>query len=305
VPGPLRLPKIVALVGPTGVGKTSLALALADEHGAEIVNADALQVYRGFDIGTAKPTPEERARAPHHLVDILDPRERYSAGEFARRARTAIDGILGRGRPVLVVGGSGLYHRALFEGLSPVPPGDPEVRRQLRERLASEGLEPLAAELAEVDPPTASRLAPGDTQRVLRALEVARVSGVPLSVWIERQPQGSKPLPAIHVGLTLPRPVLYDAIERRTTKMLDDGWLREVERLLSSGLSRDVPAFQAIGYRELARHLEGESSFEDAIEETIRSTRRYAKRQLTWFRKLSTVQWMDSRMIDPRSLDVF
>lgn len=305
MPGPLRLPKIVALVGPTGVGKTSLALALADEHGAEIVNADALQVYRGFDIGTAKPTPEERARAPHHLVDILDPRERYSAGEFARRARTAIDGILGRGRPVLVVGGSGLYHRALFEGLSPVPPGDPEVRRQLRERLASEGLEPLAAELAEVDPPTASRLAPGDTQRVLRALEVARVSGVPLSVWIERQPQGSKPLPAIHVGLTLPRPVLYDAIERRTTKMLDDGWLREVERLLSSGLSRDVPAFQAIGYRELARHLEGESSFEDAIEETIRSTRRYAKRQLTWFRKLSTVQWMDSRMIDPRSLDVF
>src|SRR5688572_2974737 len=167
-------------------------MALAERLGGEIVNADALQVYRGFDIGTAKPSAEERRRVPHHLIDLLEPYKRWSAGEFARRARAAIAEIEDRGRLPIVVGGSGLYLRALIEGISAVPPGDPATRRALRERLAAEGLPALAAELARRDPETAARLAPGDTQRVLRALEVALVSGAPLAAWISRQPFGKE-----------------------------------------------------------------------------------------------------------------
>ena len=296
---------VVAVVGPTATGKTALALGIAERLDGEIVNADALQAYRGMDIGTAKPTVEERARVPHHLIDVLDPEERYSAGEFARRAREAIGEIRARGRRPLVVGGSGLYQRALFEGLAPVPPGDPAVRRSLRERLAAEGLEALRAELAAVDPPTAARLAPGDGQRVLRALEVARVTGVPLSTWIERQPLPRERLPAIHVGLTLPRPVLYDAIARRATRMVEEGWVGEVERLLAAGVTPDAPGFQAIGYRQIARHVAGETTLAEAVEETVRATRRYAKRQLTWFRKEPHVTWFDAREIAPEASSAF
>src|SRR5436305_1726215 len=181
---------ILAIVGATATGKSALGLALAERLGGEIVSADALQAYRGFDLGTAKPGEAERLRVPHHLIDILEPHERYSAGEFARRAGEALAEIEGRGRLPIVVGGSGLYLRALLSGISPTPPGDPAVRRELRDRLAAEGLPALAAELAHRDPATAARLAPGDTQRILRALEVAQFSGRPLSAWIASQPFG-------------------------------------------------------------------------------------------------------------------
>lgn len=286
---------LVAIVGPTATGKTALAIELAERLGGEVVNADALQVYRGLDIGTAKPSPEERARVPHHLVDILEPTERYSAGEFARRARRVIGEIRERGGRPIVAGGSGLYLRALLEGISPVPPGDPGIRADLRRRLEAEGLESLYRELGEVDPASAKRLAPGDTQRILRALEVARVSGTPLSEWIARRPYGEERLPAVRVGLTLPRGVLYDAIARRVARMVESGWVEEVTRLLSRGLKPSDPAFQAIGYREMARHVRGGWSLERAVEETIRATRRYAKRQLTWFRKEPDVAWLDAR----------
>ncbi|HEX7180378.1 MAG TPA: tRNA (adenosine(37)-N6)-dimethylallyltransferase MiaA [Thermoanaerobaculia bacterium] len=284
-------PPVVAIVGATATGKSALGMAVAEALGGEIVNADALQVYRGLDLGTAKPSPEERARAPHHLVDILDPHERYSAGEFARRAREAIGEIRGRGRLPVVVGGSGLYLRALFQGISPIPPGDPEVRRRLRERLESEGLEALTRELEQADPATAARLAPGDTQRVLRALEVAEVSGEPLSTWISRQPFGAQRIAALHVGLTVPRAILYDRIASRVARMVQEGWVEEVAGLLAQGLAPDLPAFQAIGYRQLVRHLEGEWSLEQAIDETVRATRRFAKRQETWFRREPGVGW--------------
>ncbi len=292
---PAAPPPLVAILGPTATGKSALALDLAERLGGEVINADALQVYRGFDIGTAKPTPEERRRVRHHLVDVLEPTERYSAGEFARRARRAITEIRGRGGRPIVVGGSGLYLRALLEGISPVPPGDPEVRAALRRRLGAEGLESLYRELGEVDPATAGRLAPGDTQRVLRALEVAAVSGTPLSEWIARRPYGEERLAAVRLGLTLPRTVLYDAIARRVGRMVEGGWVEEVARLLSRGLSRSAPAFQAIGYREMARHVTGAWSLERAVDETVRATRRYAKRQLTWFRKEPDIVWLDAR----------
>jgi len=294
-------------VGATATGKSALGLALAEGLDGEIINADALQVYRGFDIGTAKPSLEERARIPHHLIDILEPDERYSAGDFARRAEEAIGEIRSRGRLPIVVGGSGLYLRALFEGISRIPPGDPEVRQRLRERLESEGLETLAAELRERDPETAARLAPGDTQRILRALEVALVSGEPLSAYISRQPFGAQRIASIRVGLTLPRGILYDQIAGRVAQMVQKGWVEEVAGLLSKGLSPSLPAFQAIGYRQLAQSAGGAWSLDRAIAETIRSTRRFAKRQETWFRKEPDITWFSAqemnRLLFNRVLD--
>src|SRR3954465_4939837 len=299
---------VLAIVGPTATGKSALAMALAERLDGEIVSADALQVYRGFDIGTAKPGLEERARVAHHLIDILDPHERYSAGEFARRARGVIAEIEGRGRVPLVVGGSGLYLRALCDGLSPVPPGDPEVRRKLRERLEAEGLgaaqeevgrpAPLKEELGRLDPGTARRLGAGDTQRVLRALEVALVSGRPLSAWTAEQPFGTQGIAAIRVGLTLPRGILYDQIAGRVTQMLEAGWLDEVEALLRQEFSPTLPAFQAIGYRQLVRYLEGKVSLQLAVEDIVRETRRFAKRQETWFRKEPEVAWFSAQDLE-------
>lgn len=299
-------PSVVAIVGPTAVGKSALALALAEHLPLEIVSADALQVYRGFDIGTAKPTAEEQRRVPHHLIDILEPWERYSAGEFARRARQAIAGIRQRGRLPVIVGGSGLYLRALLDGISPVPKGDPELRQELRERLAAEGLASLYAELERHDAETAGRLAPGDTQRILRALEVVHASGVPLSTWIRRQPFGEERLSALRLGLTVERGVLYDQIASRVTQMIGRGWLAEVQGLLDRGLDPGLPAFQAIGYRQLVRHLGGNGSLEDAIVKIIRDTRRFAKRQWTWFKKEPEITWFEAEalaQLTPRILE--
>jgi len=285
----------LAVVGPTATGKTALALALAERYGGEIVNADALQVYRGLDVGTAKPTAEERARVPHHLLDVVDPTERFSAGEFARRARAALAEIHGRGRPALVVGGSGFYLRALFSGLSPLPRADPALRRELRRRAREEGPEALHAELAAIDPEAASRLAAADLQRVVRALEIVRLGGRSWSEQTAARPLGHAPLPAVWIGLTLPRTVLYDRIEARVGRMLERGWVAEVERLLARGIEANAPAFQAIGYRQLVRHLRGERSLDRAVVEIVQATRRFAKRQLTWFRKESQVRWFDAR----------
>ncbi len=298
----MAAPRFLAVVGATATGKSALALALAESLDGEIVNADALQVYRGFDVGTAKPSPEERRRVPHHLIDVLEPHERYSAGEFARRARAAIGEIAGRGRIPIVVGGSGLYLRALIEGISPVPPGDAAVRAALRERLAAQGLPALHAELRTLDPETAARLPPGDTQRILRALEVHLVSGAPLAAWIARQPFGRERLSALRIGLTVPRAVLYDRIAGRVLRMVERGWVEEVDRLLRSGLVPSLPAFQAIGYRQLARHVLGEWPLERAIDATLQATRRFAKRQETWFRKEPEVTWFEAP--DPDAPDV-
>jgi tRNA dimethylallyltransferase len=295
-------PLIIAIVGATATGKSRLALALAERlaGGGEIVNADALQAYRGFDIGTAKPDAAERRRVPHHLIDVLDPAERYSAGEFARRARAAIDAIRARGRRPLVVGGSGLYLRALVSGISPIPASDPRLRAELRRRAAAEGLAPLVAELARLDPPTAARLPPCDTQRVLRALEVALASGRPLSAWIAEQPFGSQRIAAVRIGLTLPRAILYDRIAGRVARMVEEGWTEEVRGLLQRGLTPDLPAFQAIGYRQLVYYVRGEWSLAKTIDETVRATRRFAKRQETWFRKEPDVTWFSAEDLDRR-----
>ncbi len=285
----------LAIVGATATGKSRLALELAERLGAEIVSADALQAYRGLDIGTAKPSAADRARAPHHLLDILEPTETYSAGEFARRARRAIREIEARGRPAIVAGGSGLYLRALFSGISALPRIDPGVRRELRRRHRAEGLETLRRELAAADPAIESRLAPGDTQRVLRALEVVRGTGTPLSEWLEKSPRGEPGVEALTIGLTVPRAILYDRAAVRVGRMIEAGWVQEVAQLLGRGVDPAAPAFQAIGYRQIARHVMGKGSLEEALHETVRATRRYAKRQETWFSKEPGVHWIQAR----------
>lgn len=288
----------VAIVGPTAVGKSDLALRVAEVLDGEIVSADALQVYRGFDIGTAKPTANERRRIPHHLVDILDPRESYSAGEFVRRAEEAIEGIQQRGRLPIVVGGSGLYLRALASGIAALPAVDPAIREELERWRCRAGLEPLRRELERVDSATASRLAARDSQRILRALEVFRSSGVPLSTWISRQPFGRAGRPMSKLGLTLPRAVLYDRIAARARAMLDAGWLAEVRGLLEGGVERSAPAFQAIGYRHLGDVVAGLTSLEKAIPILIRATQQFAKRQETWFRRETGIEWRDAAAVD-------
>lgn len=292
------------MLGPTAVGKSAFAAALAAdlaERGcvAEIIVADALQVYRGLDIGTAKPGPRERCRVRHHLVDVLEPHQTFSAGEFARRARAAVEEIEGRGRLPILVGGSGFYLRALFEGLAPVPPVPAGVREGLRSELRSVGLDALFEELRTVDPESAAGLSAGDTQRILRALEVVRFTGRSLSSWQREGSESALDRRMRKVGLTLPRSLLYDAVEARVRRMLECGWLDEAGRLRTpDGVAwgrpwRDLPACQAIGYRQLADHLEGKLTLEQALEETIRDTRRYAKRQQTWFRRETGVCWID------------
>jgi tRNA dimethylallyltransferase len=281
---------VLALVGPTASGKTALSLEIASRLDAEIVNADALQVYRGLDIGTAKPSLEERSRVPHHLVDILEPAKSFSAGEFARRARAAIAEIESRGKLALVVGGSGLYLRALFEGLKELPQHQPAVRLALQAELEERGLPRLYEQLAACDGETAARLRPGDTQRILRAIEVYRSSGKPLSWWLA-QPSSEAPIRRLMIGLTVPRTILYDRIAVRVRDMMRRGWVREVAALLEIGTSPSAPAFQAIGYRQVVHHLEGRSSLQAATEEAILATRHYAKRQETWFRRERDLYW--------------
>ncbi|MEM6795230.1 MAG: tRNA (adenosine(37)-N6)-dimethylallyltransferase MiaA [Acidobacteriota bacterium] len=283
--------KPLVVVGPTASGKTFLAMELARRLDGEIVNADALAVYRHLEIGTDKPSAEMRSEIPHHLVDILEPEEVFSAGEFARRARRALADIASRGRAAVVVGGSGFYIRALLEGLSPLPQRDDAARAELEERLEREGVEALYGELQRVDPSTAERLQPRDRQRVIRALEIHRSSGVTMSKWLARKPE-EPPIEALRIGLTLPRSILYDRIADRVHRMVEKGWLTEIRDMLDQGIEPDAPAFQAIGYRQMLRYARGECPRHQAIDETIRATRHYAKRQLTWFRRQPGIHWI-------------
>lgn len=296
---------LLIIAGPTAVGKTDLAVALADRIRVEVVNGDALQVYRGLDIGTAKPGPAVRERVRHHLIDILDPEERFSAGEFARLAREAVAEIRGRGVTPVVVGGSGFYLQALVDGLASTPEVPPSIRNQVKSELAGRDVTALWRELREIDPDFADSIDPNDPQRVTRGLEVYRATGRSLSAWHRRSEASERvsgdsraaPLDACWLGLTLPRALLYDRIRARTERMLEEGWLSEVRDLVERH-DADAAAFQAIGYRTLIRVLERQIDLERAAEGITRDTRRYAKRQLTWFRREPRIQWLSPGDVD-------
>jgi tRNA dimethylallyltransferase len=281
---------LIAVVGATGSGKTALAVELAVRLGGEIVNTDSLQVYRHLDIGTAKPTAEERARAVHHLLDVVDPDQPFSAADYVSRARAALARLAAEGRTAILCGGAGLYFRALTEGLADVPEIPAAVRGEVQARLARLGTPACHAELARLDPVRAARLHPNDTARVSRALEVVLATGEPLSGYHGRPPRA--PARAIlRVGLAWERAELYARLDRRVTAMLAAGWIDEVRRLLGMGFPAHLKPLRAIGYREIVEHLEGRRTADSLAPAIQQRTRNYAKRQLTWFRHQAAVHW--------------
>jgi tRNA dimethylallyltransferase len=280
------LPKAYALLGPTASGKSALALRLAQRHPIEIVSVDSAQVYRGMDIGTAKPSAAERARVPHHLIDVVDPDERYSTGRFRADAIRVISEVLERKRIPLLVGGTMLYYRSLLAGLDELPAADIEIRKTIHEEAQRRGWPALHGELATIDPAAAARIMPNDAQRIQRALEVYRITGRPISVL---QRGESAPLPFELTGWALvpERAELHRSIEQRFDAMLRNGLVDEVKKLRRNyKLSADLPSMRAVGYRQAWAFLEGEIGEKALREQGIAATRQLAKRQITWLRRL-------------------
>jgi tRNA dimethylallyltransferase len=294
-----ELRPLVFIVGPTAAGKSIVALDLAGRFDGEIVGCDSMQVYRGFDIGTDKPAAEDRARICHHLIDVVDAETQFTAADFAARAVEAIEGISGRGRLPLVVGGTGLYFKALEDGLFPGPGRDETLRRSLEEEARAEGSEALWRRLEAVDPAYAAKTGRRDKIRIVRALEVYGLTGVPLSEHF-RQTQGR--LAGFRVakfGISWPRAELVRRIESRVEGMFARGLVGEVEGLLARGVPATSPPFRALGYKNVLRYLRREIDLAEAVEKTKIETRQYAKRQMTWFRRMASVQWAEAGEIGP------
>jgi tRNA dimethylallyltransferase len=285
------------MVGATAVGKTAVAIALARRLNAEIVNADSLQIYRELDIGTAKPTGEERAQVPHHLIDVVAPPDPYDAARYCQEGRAVLMDLTRRHVPPLVVGGTGLYLRALLSGLFAEGEPAPRIRERLRRELGVVGLPALYQRLLHLDPATADRLHPHDTYRIIRALEVMEATGTPLSEFIAAHRFQDAPFQVLKLGLVLPREELYRRIETRVEVMLAQGWLEEVEELLRR-YPPDLKPLQALGYRHLINFLTGRWSWDEALTLLARDTRRYAKRQHTWFGSDPEIRWFAPDQID-------
>jgi tRNA dimethylallyltransferase len=287
-----RRPDVILVCGPTAVGKTAVGIALARALGTEIVNADSMQVYRYMDIGTAKPTPAERAAVKHHLIDVVDPDAPFDAARFAHLGRQVVADLHRRGRPAVVVGGTGLYIKALVKGLFAAAPADPGVRRRLREEASVHGPSALHARLERADPQTAARLHPNDAFRIVRALEVLELTGRPISELHREHGFGDAPFRTLTIGLAMDRPDLYGRIDRRVDAMLAAGLEAEVRALLARGYGADLKPMQAIGYSHMLAHLAGRISREECARTLKRDTRRFAKRQLTWLRAQPEVDWL-------------
>ena len=293
-------PSGIALMGPTASGKTATAIALAKALDGEIVSVDSALVYRGLDIGAAKPDLAERDGVVHHLLDLREPWDAYSAADFAADARQAIDDIVARGKLPILAGGTGLYFQSLLQGLSPMPAADPALREQLTREMDVRGLAALHAELAAIDPVAAARIHATDPQRIGRALEVYRLTGKPISYWQSLPPVGRIPVRMLKLVLApADRAVLHDRIARRFDLMLDGGLLDEVRalrnlpELASHPAALDLPAIRAVGYRQAWQHLDGDFDLAGLRERGIAATRQLAKRQITWLRGELDARWFD------------
>ncbi|AIQ69240.1 tRNA (adenosine(37)-N6)-dimethylallyltransferase MiaA [Paenibacillus graminis] len=285
--------RVLVLLGPTAVGKTRLSLELAEAYDAEIISGDSMQVYRGMDIGTAKIKPEEMLGIPHHLIDIHDPRDAYSAAEFQEQGTKLIEEISRKGKLPFIVGGTGLYIESLCYGFRFSEAVADEAFRSEQDAYAeAHGAEALHARLAAVDPASAARLHPNDRRRIIRALEIHHQTKVTLSASHAGQKKES-PYELCLIGLTMDRKILYKRIEDRIDQMLADGLVAEVEGLLQRGYSRSLVSMQGLGYKEIAAYLAGEMTLDEAVTLLKRDTRRFAKRQLSWFRHMKEIQWID------------
>ncbi|MXV84335.1 tRNA (adenosine(37)-N6)-dimethylallyltransferase MiaA, partial [Candidatus Poribacteria bacterium] len=288
---------LVCLLGPTAVGKTEVAIQLAQRLNAEIVSVDSRQIYRQMDIGTAKPTPEEQQAARHHLIDCVDIFQPFSVADYQSLADAAIADIRNRGKRVLLVGGAGLYFRAIVDGLFEGPGANPALRKRLEAEAAQHGVDTLHKRLQTCDPESADRIHPNNLVRVIRALEVYELTGTPMSELQQQWHPEKQRYPFIAFGLRMPRALLYHRIEQRVDVMLANGLIAEVESLLAAGYARDSVALQSFGYRELIAYLDGDCTYLDAISQLKQNTRRFAKRQLTWFRKDTRIEWLDRESI--------
>jgi len=284
-------PKIVIVLGPTAVGKTELALAVAPKVNAEIVNADSQQVYRYLDIGTGKPSKPERERVRHHLIDVVNPDEDFNAARYRQLAAASIDEIHKRGAKVLVSGGTGLYLKALTGGLFSGPSQDTELRANLEREIAQIGLAALYDRLIAIDPGANTKIHPNDRQRIIRALEVYQSTGRPLSEWQNEHRFQEEAFQVLKIGLERARAELYDLINRRSESMIRAGLLDEVRGLMERGYELDLKPLRSVGYRQMGEVIEGIKGLPEAIAEMKQETRRLAKRQLTWFRSDPEIRW--------------
>jgi tRNA dimethylallyltransferase len=284
-------PRIVCVVGPTASGKSALALELAERFGGEIVSADSRQVYRRLDVGTAKPSAAERARIPHHCLDLVEPDESFDVARFRAAAGAAVDDLHRRGRTAVVAGGTGLWVRVLLHGLCPAPPRVPALRRVLARMAATDGAPAVHRWLAALDPAAAARIHPRDAVRAVRGVEVALATGVPLSRWQDEHRFADAPYDALTIGLARPTAELEARIAARAAAMLAAGFLDEVRALAAAGLGPAAPGLAAVGYREMLACVAGRTSVDEAVAATVLATRRFAKRQRTWFRREPEVHW--------------
>lgn len=294
-------PPLIVILGPTAVGKTALSLQLAERNRGEVVGADSRQIYRGMDIGTAKPSPEEQARVRHHLLDFQPPDRQMAVATYQELAFAAIDDIHGRGRVPFLVGGSALYLQAVTEGLRiPAVAPDAALRAELEGFARDAGRHALHARLKALDPEAAARIHPHNVRRVVRALEIGQATGRTKS---ELDAAAPPPYNILKIGLDLARPLLHERIDRRVAEMVKAGLVQEVRDLLAAGYSIDLPALSGLGYREIAAHLEGEMSLEAAIERIRIETRRFVRHQYTWFRRMGSIHWFDCRAAPRPAID--
>lgn len=289
--------KLIVLVGPTAIGKTELSLALAKEFGCEIISMDSMQIYKYMDIGTAKPTHEERSIVPHHLIDFVDPADDYNVSRFVSDARSSIEDIQSRNKLPMIVGGTGLYMRGLLEGMFEIASVPENIRKKLEETAQERGLDYLFGKLTEYDPESAARLHPNDRQRVMRALEIYHATGIPWSRHLKEQQQEKAAIKgdfkALKIGLHRDRELLYERINRRVGIMVAQGLLEEVEKLLSMGYTPELNSMQSIGYKHMLNYIDSTWSWEEALRLLARDTRHYAKRQLTWFGRDPEIRWFE------------
>ncbi len=282
------------IIGPTASGKSSAALAIAENLGAEIVSADSMKVYRGLDIGTAKPSADEMSRVRHHLIDILDPSESYDASRFVEDCDRVISDLASRGVPAVIEGGTALYLKAYLEGLFEGPGRDDDIRARLRAEAETKGLAHLHRRLDGVDPESASRIHPNDLRRIERALEIFEITGRPISELQHESASQRGHVRATIVGISRPREELYERIDARVDAMMDAGLLEEVLRLAGSGTAISKEAASALGYSELLAHLKGECDLDEAIRLIKRNTRRFSRKQMTWFSRFEGVTWIET-----------
>jgi tRNA dimethylallyltransferase len=290
-------PKLIVICGPTGVGKTRFAIELARRFDGEIIGADSMQIYAELAIGTAKPTAQERAQVPHHLVDCVPPEQDFSAADYGHRARTVVDELVDKGKRPFVVGGTGLYIKALLHGLTEAAPSDKAIRNNLRRQAADLGLPALYKRLELVDPQAAGRIHPNDGFRIVRALEVHTLTGGTMSAAQQEHRFPTSPYLALKLGLRCERSALYARIDARVEAMLAEGFLEEVRSLRDAGMDPKCKAMQALGYRHLNAFLDDVLDWPEAVRTLKRDHRRYAKRQLTWFSADREVKWVDPKAV--------